>query len=44
MNKKVYYKSECGKLIQYNRDTDTYSIRNDIKKVDKRLSFNNTNI
>ena len=40
MNKKVYYKSECGKLIQYNRDTDTYSIRNDIKKVDKRLSFN----
>jgi len=40
MNKKVYYKTDCGKLVQYNENTDTFSIRNDIKLVDKRISFN----
>ena len=40
MNKKVYYKTDCDKLVQYNENTDTFSIRNDIKLVDKRISFN----
>jgi len=37
---KTYYKTSCGKLIQYNKVTDTFSIRNEIKKVDKRISIN----
>ena len=40
MNKKVYYKTDCKKLIQYNENTDTFSIRNETKKVDKRISIN----
>ena len=33
-----YFKSECGKLIQYNHETGVYKIRNAIKHIDTRLT------
>lgn len=36
---KIFYKSECGKLIQYNKDTETYCVKNSIKNEDKRISI-----
>lgn len=33
-----YFKSECGKLIQYNHETNVYKIRNVIERIDTRLS------
>lgn len=37
-NNKKFYISECGKIIQYNIDTDTYTIRNNVKLKDKRIT------
>lgn len=38
-----YYTSECGKLIQFNPETNVYKIRNSIEKTDKRLSLEEFN-
>lgn len=40
---KIFYKSECGKLIQYNKETETYCVKNSIKKQDKRISIDEFN-
>jgi len=36
---KHFFISECGKIIQHNKETETYTIRNNIKLKDKRISF-----
>lgn len=33
-----YFKSECGKLIQYNHETNVYKTRNVIERIDTRLT------
>lgn len=38
MKGKVYYKTECGKIIVHYRDKDIYVHKNDIKKDDKSIS------
>lgn len=37
-NNKHFFISECGKIIQHNKETETYTIRNNIKLKDKRIS------
>jgi hypothetical protein len=36
-----YFKSECGKLIQFNPETKVYKKRNNIEKIDTRISEEN---
>jgi len=42
--KKINYKSECGKLIDFNTETNTYVVRNSISKKDKRISVDEFNL
>lgn len=34
----IFYKTDCGKLIQYNKQTNVYKIRNTIERIDSRVS------
>lgn len=43
MRNKIHYKSKCGKLIDFNKDTNTYILRNTISKKDKRIPLDDFN-